>query len=240
MRVMSLRPPSASFAELRQRASATHAEIAIAVVDDDRASREELARRVASLGHRVQSFASGAAFVESAQRHPPCCAVLDTRTASLSGLDVRQRIGDRLPATTIVFVSETNDVEAGVAAMKSGAVDFLLKPVRGPALDDAVARAVARSLELRSQMATMEWAYQRYARLSPRERQIFGLVLQGKRNKQIALELDSCESTVKVHRARIAQKLEAGTLVDMLILGTLVRQHREVGAGEIALRAANE
>jgi two-component system, LuxR family, response regulator FixJ len=240
MGVMPLRPPSAPFAELRQRASTTHSEVTIAVADDDPASREDIARRLASFGHRVQCFASGTAFVESAQRHPPCCAVLDTRTASRSGLDARQRIGNRLPATTIVFVSETNDVEAGVAAMKAGAVDYLLKPVRGPALDDAVARAVARSLELRAQMATMEWAYQRYARLSPRERQILGLVLQGKRNKQIALELDSCESTVKVHRARIAQKLEAGTLVDMLILGSLVRQHREVGAGELALRAANE
>ena len=124
--------------------------------------------------------------------------------------------------------------------MKAGAIDFLCKPVRAAALHDAVTRAVSQSLERRSQLATMEWAYQRYARLSPRERQIFGLVLQGKRNKQIALELDSCESTVKVHRARIAQKLEARTLVDMLMLGTLVRQHRDVGVGDLRMRAANE
>ena len=113
--------------------------------------------------------------------------------------------------------------------------------MRAPALHDAITRAVSQSLELRTQLATMEWAYQRYARLSPRERQIFGLVLQGKRNKQIALELDSCESTVKVHRARISQKLEARTLVDMLMLGTLVRQHRDVGVRDLQrLRAANE
>jgi len=213
---------------------------AIAIVDDDRPSREELARLVTTFGYRVVSFASGAAFLQSAQRHAPCCAVVDTRTAARSGLDVRQRIGDRSPATTIVFVSESNDVEAGVAAMKAGAIDFLRKPVRAAALQDAVTRAVARSLELRAQLATMEWAYQRYARLSPRERQIFGLVLQGKRNKQIALELDSCESTVKVHRARISQKLEARTLVDMLMLGTLVHRQREVGVRDRRLRAANE
>jgi len=217
-----------------------HSENVVAIVDSDRSSREELARLVATFGYLVHSFPSGAAFLDSAQLRPPCCAVLDTRTAAMSGLDVRQRIDDRSPATTIVFVSESNDVEAGVAAMKAGAVDFLRKPVRAAALHDAVTRAVSQSLERRSQLATMEWAYQRYARLSPRERQIFGLVLQGKRNKQIALELDSCESTVKVHRARIAQKLEARTLVEMLMLGTLVRQHRDVGAGELELRAANE
>jgi FixJ family two-component response regulator len=217
-----------------------HSDNVIAIVDADRPSREELARLVATLGYRVQSFTSGAAFLDGTLRHPPCCAVLDTRTATLSGQDVRQRIGDRSPATTIVFVSESNDVETGVAAMKAGAIDFLRKPVRAPALHEAIARAVSRSRELRAQMATTEWAYQRYARLSPRERQIFALVLQGKRNKQIALELDSCESTVKVHRARISQKLEARTLVEMLMLGTLVRQHRDVGIGDLQRRAANE
>jgi FixJ family two-component response regulator len=226
--------------DLRQRSSTMHTDNVIAIVDHDRPSREELARLVATFGYRVQSFPSGAAFVDGAQRHPPCCAVLDTRTESLSGLDVRQRIGDRSPTTTIVFVSECNDVEAGVAAMKAGAIDFLRKPVRAAALHDAITRAVSRSLELRAQMATMEWAYQRYGRLSPRERQIFALVLQGKRNKQIALELASCESTVKVHRARISQKLEARTLVDMLMLGTLVHQHRDVGIGDLQKRAANE
>ena len=212
----------------------------ISIVDDDRPSRVELARLVATFGYRVVSFASGEAFLESAQRHAPCCAVVDTRTAARSGLDVRLRVCERSPETTIVFVSESNDVEAGVAAMKGGAIDFLLKPVRAPALHDAVTRAVAQSLERRSTLATMEWAYQRYARLSPRERQIFDLVLQGKRNKQIALELDSCESTVKVHRARISQKLEARTLVDMLMLGTLVRRQRELGIRDGRRRAANE
>jgi FixJ family two-component response regulator len=217
-----------------------HSENVIAVVDIDRPSREELARLVATFGYRAQSFPSGAAFLDSAQLHPPCCAVLDTRTETLSGLPVRQRIVDRSPATTIVLVSESDDVEAAVAAMKAGAVDFLRKPVRVKALHDAITRAVSSSRERRSQLASMEWAYQRYARLSPRERQIFGLVLQGKRNKQIALELDSCESTVKVHRARIAHKLEARTLVDMLMLGTLVRQHRDVGVSDLRMRAANE
>lgn len=226
--------------DLRQRSPTMHTDNVIAIVDHDRPSREELARLVATFGYRVQSFPSGAAFVDGAQRHPPCCAVIDTRTESQSGLDVRQRIADRSPTTTVVFVSECNDVEAGVAAMKAGAIDFLRKPVRAAALHDAITRAVSRSLELRAQMATMEWAYQRYGRLSPRERQIFALVLQGKRNKQIALELASCESTVKVHRARIAQKLEARTLVDMLMLGALIHQHRAVGIGDLQKRAANE
>jgi FixJ family two-component response regulator len=212
----------------------------ISIVDADRPSREVLARLVTTFGYRVVSFASGAAFLESAQRYAPCCAIVDTRTAARSGLDVRLRVCERSPETTIVFVSESNDVEAGVAAMKAGAIDFLLKPVRAPALHDAVTRAVAQSLDRRSARATVEWACERYARLSPRERQVFALVLQGKRNKQIALELDSCESTVKVHRARMAQKLEARTLVDMLMLGTLVRRQREVGVRDRRPRAANE
>ena len=215
-----------------------HGANSIFVIDADPAARAGFAALVATCGYGVQAFASAESFLAGAAIEAPCCAVLDTRTAELAGYDLRERIAARHAATAIVSVSQRNDVETGVAAMKAGAIDFLLKPVKPSAFLDAITRAVSQSLQRRADISDAISAHQRYARLSPRERQIFDLVLQGMRNKQIAQELGSCEATVKVHRARIAQKPGARPLVDLLALGRLVDTRRPAGIPDARMRAA--
>ena len=169
------------------------------VVDDDASVRKSLTRVLAASGYAVEQFASAGDFLARERYARPCCLVLDVRMPGLSGLDLQTALaaaGRRLP---IVFVTGHVDVPMTVKGMRNGAVDWLTKPFGAKDLLNAVERAVAKDVQDRSDAARVAEVEERAKRLSPRELQVFALVVTGMLNKQIAGVLGVVEKTVKVH-----------------------------------------
>jgi FixJ family two-component response regulator len=189
----------------------------VLVVDDDAAVRSGLESLLRSVGLRARSFASPQELLDAPQPAGPACLVLDIRLPGSSGLD--------LPATLaaagfrplpVIFITGYGDVPMSVQAMKLGAVDFLLKPFREQQLLDAVHLALEADRVARQERAELEELRRLYATLTPREREIMGLVAAGRLNKQIAADLGLSEVTVKVHRGQVMRKMRAGTLADLV------------------------
>jgi FixJ family two-component response regulator len=177
----------------------------IHVVDDDEAMRTALARLLEAEGYEVRIYASAGEFL---LRKPDSgCVVLDLQMPGPSGLELQQVVS--LP---IVFLTGHGDVASGVRAMKAGAVDFLTKPVEPAALLKAVEAAVARG----ARQAAIASVRTRFARLTARERAVFERVAAGKPNKEIARELGIAERTVKMHRAQVMEKMQAGSVADLV------------------------
>jgi FixJ family two-component response regulator len=188
------------------------------VVDDDASVRKSLTRVLAASGYAVEQFASAGDFLARERCARPCCLVLDVRMPGLSGLDLQTALaaaGRRLP---IVFVTGHVDVPMTVKGMRNGAVDWLTKPFGAKELLNAVERAVAKDVQDRSDAARVAEVEERAKRLSPRELQVFALVVTGMLNKQIAGVLGVVEKTVKVHRARVMTKMQAGSVAELVRL----------------------
>jgi FixJ family two-component response regulator len=186
------------------------------VIDDDGLVRRALSRLLRSAGLQVQTFPSAKAFLDFAPPDRPACLVLDLQLPGPSGLELQAaliRAGRDIP---IVFVTGHGDVPSSVRAMKSGAVDFLQKPFDGQELLGCVARALSRSREQRAERAERAVLQERSATLTPREREVLGLVVTGRLNKQIAGELGVAEKTVKVHRGRVMAKMQAGSVAELV------------------------
>jgi len=188
------------------------------VVDDDPSVRKSLDRLLRSAGYQVQTYDSARAFLGRAPQpvETPQCLILDVRMPGVSGLDLQTLLrnsGSRLP---IVFSTGFGDVTSSVRAMKIGAVDFLTKPIDEGELLSAVDRGLALDVEFRKADAVTASLKGRLGRLTPRERQVFALVVTGLLNKQIAGRLGTCERTIKVHRARIMKKMEAGSVAELV------------------------
>jgi FixJ family two-component response regulator len=193
------------------------------IVDDDPSVRKSLARLIRSAGYRVDAFASAEEFLSREPSIGPCCVVLDVRMPGVTGLDLQKTLASALHGIPIVFITGHGDVSMSVNAMKLGAVDFLTKPFEGQDLLSAVQRAVAKDTrDLGAEARTGE-VQKRVNRLTPRQRQVFALVVTGMLNKQIASELRIAEKTVKVHRAQVMEKMRAGSVAE------LVRLADEVG-----------
>jgi FixJ family two-component response regulator len=193
----------------------------IHVVDDDEALRTALLRLLNAAGYEARGYGSAGDFLLHPVPEQPGCIVLDVRMPGPSGLDLQGallRHGVTLP---VVFLTGHADVSSSVQAMKSGAVDFLEKPVQRETLLDAVRRALAKDARQREDGKTAEQLCQRFASLSPRERTIFDYVVAGRLNKQIADDLGLAERTVKLQRASLMQKLGAKSAAD---LGRLAEQ----------------
>jgi FixJ family two-component response regulator len=188
----------------------------VVVIDDDRSARTSLARLVKSAGYGVEAIASAREFLARPPSPAPACLVLDVRLPGLTGLELQALLAatDRRPA--IVFITGYLDVPTSVSAMKSGAVDFLIKPVRAEELLDAIRRAVAQSARRRLERADAAELQHRMGALTPREAEVFALVVTGMLNKQIAAQLDIGEKTVKVHRAQVMRKMNAGSLAELV------------------------
>jgi len=186
------------------------------VVDDDDSFRTAVARLLGAAGYEVHTYASAGDYLLACQPGTSGCLLLDLRMPGPSGLDLQQaltRTEDRLP---IVFLTAQGDIASSVRAMKSGAIDFLTKPVDKDVLLEAVHNALARGRReqaLRDQAHTWQ---QRYDTLTPREREVLSQVVAGKRNKQIAASLSASERTVKAHRAHIMAKMGATTLAELI------------------------
>jgi FixJ family two-component response regulator len=188
------------------------------IVDDDPSVRKGLARLVKSAGYRVQVFESAREFLERPQQEDPSCLLLDVRMPGLTGLELQEALGIAGRRLSIVFVSGHGDVVGSVKAMKRGAVDFLAKPVDSKELLDAIERAVAKAFTAQREQAGATDVQGRLKTLTVREVQVFALVVTGMLNKQIGAELGIVEKTVKVHRARVMEKMRAGSLAELVRL----------------------
>ena len=188
------------------------------VVDDDSSVRKSMTRLIGSAGYTVEAFASAREFLARARYPGPACLVLDVRMPGLNGLDLQEtlaRVGRRM---SIVFVTGHIDVSESVRAMKHGAVDLLMKPVDDLELLAAVGRALAKDLQDLAVEARLASVQGRVKTLTPRETEVFALVVTGMPNKQIARELGVSEKTVKVHRARVMEKMRAGSVAELVRL----------------------
>ncbi len=188
------------------------------IVDDDQSVRTALARLMRSAGLHAETFASAKEFLEREHPDGPGCMVLDLSMPGSTGLDLQQDMAAADIDLPIVFLTGHGNVPSSVKALKSGAVDFLEKPVDEDRLLSAIKDAVEQDIRTRRDRDKLSEIQGRVARLTRRERQVFRLVVQGKLNKQAAAELGMSEKTVKVHRARVMQKMEADSLAELVRL----------------------
>ncbi len=188
------------------------------LVDDDASVRKSLVRLVKTAGYEAEPFASVREFLARAPYDGPCCLVLDVRMPGLTGLDLQEALRVEGQRLSIVFITGHRDVPVSVKAMKAGAVDFLTKPVDAETLLGAIRQAVARTLADRRRQARVTEVRGRIATLTPREASVFALVVTGMLNKQIGSELGIGEKTVKVHRARVMEKMQAGSVAELVRL----------------------
>jgi len=185
------------------------------VVDDDRSVRRSLANLLESGDYAVETFGSAAEFLQRAEHPGAACLVLDVRLPGLDGLGLQQLLAQRGRGEQIVFITGHGDIPMGIQAMKRGAVDFLPKPFGDDQLLDAVARALARSVEAVRARGEREEIRARLATLTPREFEVFRLVIAGRLNKQIGAELSAALTTIKIHRRRVFQKLGVVSVAEL-------------------------
>jgi FixJ family two-component response regulator len=186
------------------------------IVDDDAPLRESLKNLIRSVGLRVEPFASAQEFLRSKRPDVPGCLVLDVRLQGLSGLDLQKRMADSDIEMPIIFITGHGDIPMTVQAMKAGAVEFLTKPFRDQDLLDAIQQALERDRKAREQRAESQQLRRRFDLLTQREREVMGLVVTGLLNKQIAAELGTSETTVKIHRHQVMEKMGANSVAELV------------------------
>lgn len=186
------------------------------VVDDDLSVRESLEGLIRSSGLRAQTFSSASQFLSGPRPACPSCLILDVSLPDLTGLELQKLIAAERPEMPIIFITGHRDVPMTVQAMKEGAVEFLTKPFSSNVLLAAVQSAIDQSTAKLEQAAQRTVLRNRYASLSPRERQVLGLVVRGKLNKQVGGELGISEITVKAHRGKAMHKMQARSLADLV------------------------
>jgi FixJ family two-component response regulator len=186
----------------------------IHVVDDDASFRSSVGRLLEASGYHVALYESGDQFLRSPLCTDPGCILLDLRMAGLDGLQLQQRLADLQTLLPVIFLTGHGDIPASVQAMKSGAEDFLVKPVSKAALLDAIGRALKRHAELREQFDRIAQIRHRVDLLSPREREVYLMLVRGKQNKQIAHELGKSVRTIKAQRQSIMQKLGVRSIAE--------------------------
>ena len=188
------------------------------VVDDDPAVRKSLWRLLRSGGYEVSAFSSAEEFLAKLEPDAAGCAVLDLAMPGLDGLSLQQRLAAREVPMPVLFLTGRGDIPASVKAMKAGAEDFLTKPVDETVLFAALRRALAHGREARETRRRVSDARGRLEMLTPREREVLEGVVAGRLNKQIAGDLGISEKTVKVHRARVMEKLDASSVAELVRL----------------------
>jgi FixJ family two-component response regulator len=187
----------------------------VLVVDDDPALRESVGRLLRSLGLETQLFASIADFLESDPPDGPACLVLDVRLPGKSGLDLQRELAAANRELPIIFITGHGDIPMTVQAMKGGAIEFLTKPFRDQELLDAIQLGLSRDRDRRENENALAALRERFASLSPRERDIMIQVARGRLSKQIAGDIGIAEGTVKVHRSRAMRKMKARSLPEL-------------------------
>ena len=191
-------------------------EATVFVVDDDASVREALKSLIRSVGLRVETFASAQEFLLDRRSSVPGCLILDVRLPGLSGLDLQREMAEANIHTPIIFITGHGDIPMTVRAMKAGAVEFLTKPFRDQDLLDAIQQALGRDHAARQEQAETAELRSRFDSLTPRESEVFALVVTGLLNKQIALQLGTSEITIKQHRHQVMQKMQADSFADLV------------------------
>ncbi|WFU40314.1 response regulator transcription factor [Bradyrhizobium sp. CB82] len=188
----------------------------VLIVDDDASMRKALTNLFESVGLKVKAFGSAAEILQAKPPEVPSCLVLDIRLPGSSGLDLQSDLAEAKIDTPIIFITGHGDIPMTVQAMKSGAVDFLTKPVREQDLLDAVRAAIERDRKRRDLDKTVVDLRSRFENLTPRERDVLALVTSGLLNKQVAGELGLAEITVKIYRGQVMRKMGAKSLADLI------------------------
>ncbi len=188
----------------------------VVVVDDDEAARVSLVRLLDVAGYTARAYDSGAALLESLDAAQAACVVTDLQMPGLTGLELQRALLARGVVVPMVFVTGFGTVSTSVQAMRDGAVDFLEKPAEPEALLDAVERAIAKRQTLAARAEVSAEVQRKVELLTARERQVFEGVVQGLPNKLIAAQLGIALKTVKVHRGRVMQKMEAQSVADLV------------------------
>ncbi|PYK14473.1 MAG: DNA-binding response regulator [Verrucomicrobia bacterium] len=189
------------------------------VVDDDDSLRKAVTRLLRAAGYDVRAYASAGEFVlANRENNRRGCVLLDVRMPGPSGLDLQEALAREEEPLPVIFLTAYGDVPTSVRAMKAGAVDFLTKPIKRDVLLSAVRIALARDLRLHTSHEQRRDLRMRFTKLTPRERDVFDLVVAGRLNKQIAAELGMAERTVKAHRAQVMAKMQATSLAELVHL----------------------
>ena len=207
--------PQADFRDLFRVAAMSDATSAVLVIDDDPDLRASVGRLLRSVGINVQLFASISDFLKSDPPDCPTCLVLDVRMPDQSGLDLQRELATANREIPIIFVTGHGDIPMSVQAMKRGAIEFLTKPFRDQDLLDAIQLGLARDRARREDEKDLAALKERFGSLSPREREVVIQVARGRLSKQIAHDIGIAEATVKVHRSRAMQKMQAGSLPEL-------------------------
>lgn len=186
------------------------------IVEDDEAVRESLQLILESIGYRVATYESANQFIEAWNAEMAGCLVLDIRMPGMNGMELQRRLNERNSILPIIFVTGHGDVPMAVEAMQQGAVDFVQKPYREQELLEKIERAFRLDSDNRESLQSRQEIAARLSSLTPRELEVLRLMVEGKANKVIAIDLNISQRTVEIHRARVMEKLGANSLAHLV------------------------
>jgi FixJ family two-component response regulator len=196
----------------------TLAQTVVFIIDDDMSMLKAIGRLLQSEDYSFEMFTGAREFLARAPHTGPSCVILDLNMPGLNGLELQQALAERGLGEQIIFITGAASVPTSVQAMKAGAVDYLLKPFRDEDLLSALKQALMRSAEQWLERSQRKKVRERFATLTPREFEVFKLVIAGLLNKQIASQLGTTEATIKVHRGRVMDKMEVKSVAELVIL----------------------
>ena len=199
--------------------SSTHT---VFVVDDDPAVRDSLKFMLESAGHHVEAYGSAGEMVDRAGRPVAGCLVADVRLPGMSGLDLIDKLNEAGTDLPVIVITGHGDVDAAVRALKSGAVDFIQKPFSNQSLLDRIVQALETDRQHRDSCRERAEICERFERLTPREKQVMAMVVEGKLNKQVAADLKLSPKTIEVHRSHAMTKMGASSFADLVRMAVIL------------------